>query len=164
MTPSEATSVLTKLKAAYPSWPLDKDTAQLWLEKLKNLNHDDATLAVQSVIEDVSRFPTVADFFRHYSILREQKARDHKEEQRRLDQLAWENMPRPELREIQARPDVNEAWFQRGSTEKPLALERVGEGKCDDCGFQVRTRVRLGKFNLDEGCARRRLNAAEKAA
>jgi hypothetical protein len=160
----QTSEVLALLKAAYPTWPLDQSAIDLWRGKLDNLSFEAAKLAVESVVEDVARFPSVADFFRHYALVREQKARDAKEEQRRLEHMAWENMPRPALNEIQDTSGVNASWFQRSqTTDEPLGLEEVGEGKCDDCGAEGR-RVRLGKFSLDEGCARTRLRAGAKLA
>jgi hypothetical protein len=119
----QTSDVLATMKAAYPSWKLDSETVSLWRSKLTNLAYDDAMLAVQSVVEDVRIAPAVADFFRHYSIVREQKAKAFKDEQRRLEQMAYENQPHLELREIAALPGVNAKWFQTGEAPigRPLA-------------------------------------------
>jgi hypothetical protein len=121
VTNQQTTDVLATLKAAYPSWKLDQETVALWRSKLTNLSHGDAMLAVQSVVEDVRIAPSVADFFRHYSIVREQKAKAFKDEQRRLEQMAYENQPHLELREIAALPGVNAKWFGEVPIGRPLA-------------------------------------------
>lgn len=62
MTPTDVAELLTTLHAAYPSAPLEADTAAVWFQHLERFDRLDAEAACYRVIDTERFMPTIAVF------------------------------------------------------------------------------------------------------
>jgi hypothetical protein len=91
-------------------------------------------------------FPSIAQLLEHYRIVREFDKRLERDEERRAEAAAYDNLPRPPLREIPAAVELLERW------EPKLGLEQAGEGTCEDCEKKGK-RYRFERLALCGECA-----------
>ena len=130
MKPLEAQSLFAELRSAYPNAKVDVDTVRIYQRELKPLRYELAQEAVISAIGSCRFLPTIAEIHHHYGIAREQARRRTEEENRRLERIAEDNLPRVALKDIPAATD----YLLRIRDDAPqLNLEEVSEGKCGDC-------------------------------
>lgn len=150
MTGGEAQELLVKLSSAYPSAKLTQDTLRLYAKTLRGWNAKLGEGAVESAIAGCKFFPSLAELGSHYGIVREQRAREYRELERRREDAVYDSLPRPPLKDI---PGAD--W----QTLEAPNLPEEGQGDCSDCGKKRRL-YRLGKFQVCATCARRRQRCA----
>jgi hypothetical protein len=71
---TEATTVLRRLVAGYPSQRLEPDTLDLWIELLEPLDYDDAQTAATDALREDEWFPSFAAFRSRCSVYARQRA------------------------------------------------------------------------------------------
>jgi hypothetical protein len=151
--PGEAEDLWRLLCSGYPRSKPTDETKGLWLSRLRSLDAVLGAAAIESVIDGVRFWPSMAEFHEHVQIIREQKARARREEERRVaDELA-DNLPRPPLSEI---PSVQKLL---GRWSVVSGLENAEPGECDDCHREAQMRFVLGPLVLCRECATRRRRA-----
>jgi hypothetical protein len=164
VTPAEAQALFAELRSAYPNATVDVETARIYQRELKPMNHELAKEAVVSAIGTCRFLPTIAELHHHYGLAREQRRRRNDEERRRLERLAEDNLLRVPLKDI---PGVQEhlSKLATGDATALLNLERVSDGKCDDCE-EVGSRFVFVSLGLCARCvtARLRVKAEVEAA
>jgi hypothetical protein len=156
----QAEDLLRLLRSAYPRTNLPAETSELWLIRLRSLDATLGAKAVESLIDGVKFWPSLAELHEQVGIVREQAARELREEERRQELHALEAAEFPPLDEILRRfPDL-ERWMP--GSGRVSGLPEEGGGDCSDCGQERPTLHRLGKFRVCADCARKRLRAKAK--
>lgn len=158
MNATQAHHLFVELKSAYPNAKVDVDTVRIYQRELKPMNHELAKEAVVSAIGTCRFLPTIAELHHHYAIAREQYRRRNEAERVRIERAVEDEMPRPPLKDI---PAATEYLAKLHDLEPRLNLERVDEGKCDDCPT-VGSRFKFFALGLCLECLLRRLKAQEK--
>jgi hypothetical protein len=154
----EAGGLLALLQAAHPRTKLEDATVDVWLSELRKLDHRIAETAVRSLVEGVRNWPSIADLGERVAAVREQAARERRDNERHEAERAFDEMPRPPLREIPAAVELIERWVS-----PPSPLPSAADGVCDECG-RSGARYELGRFCVCRACAARRLVAGARAA
>jgi hypothetical protein len=163
----QASALLALLQAAYPRTKVPDETVDLWLSELGNLDHAIGEAAVRSVIKTVKFWPSpahlheqVADLDEQARLAKEQTDREQQRAGRIEADRAFDELPRPQLREIPAAVELLERF---SVLKPPPPLELAPDGACEDgCGAKG-LRYHLGRFQVCADCARRRLRAADQA-
>jgi hypothetical protein len=151
--PGQAEDLWRMLRAGYPRSKPTEETRDLWLTRLRPLDAELGAAAIESLIDGVRFWPTIAELNEHVEIIREQKTRARREEERRLADELVDNLDRPPLSEI---PSVQELL---GRWSSIAGLESAEPGECGDCHEQASTRFTLGPLVLCRECATRRRRA-----
>jgi hypothetical protein len=138
-----AEDLLYRLQNAYPFSDLATETGRVYLDALEKMDEGQGERAVRSAIEGQMLFPSIAQLLEHYRIVRELDKRLERDEERRAEAAAYDNLPRVPLREI---PELLERW------EPKLGLELAGEGACEDCEKEGK-RYRFERLALCGECA-----------
>jgi hypothetical protein len=158
MTQAQALGLLGALRAAFPRWRFDEESAAIYTQSLLDLDAEIATKAVHSLVLSSHSFPSIAEI---------------REEFKRF----WDTRERPrelERPELTAEEREMLAAKMRGLVERlgPAAvpvrvtegLEQAPAGRCDDCAEKARLRWVLGKFTLCHGCVSSRKFAGARSA
>jgi hypothetical protein len=150
-----AQAMFKRLQNAYPFSDLVVDSGRLYVDELEKMDEELGRQAVTSVIEGSLLFPSIAELLEHYRIVREQRRRAERDVQRKAQAVAYDNLPRPALRDIPSAVELMERWEPR------LALEQVSDGECADCDKDGK-RYRYNRLALCSDCAfaRGRVKAA----
>jgi hypothetical protein len=157
MKPDQAEKLLQLLRAAYPRTTLPDEASDLWLTRLRALDTKVGAKAVESLIDGVKFWPSLAELYEHYEIAREQAARVRRAEERRQQLEEFDAMELPPLAEILRRfPEVQKLV---AGDDGVVGLPAEGRGECDECGTVRPMLYRLNKFRLCPRCARRRKHA-----
>jgi hypothetical protein len=156
----QAEDLLRLLRSAYPRTNLPAETSELWLTRLGSLDATLGAKAVESRIDGVKFWPSLAELHEKVGIVREQAARNRREEERCQELQALEAAEFPPLEEILRRFPEVERWMPGGGRVSGLPEE--GKGDCSDCGEERPTLHRLGKFRVCADCAQLRLRAKAK--
>lgn len=155
MTAPQAGALLKRIRSAFPLALVEEDTIRLYVEKLKMMEHDLATAAVDDLVDAARGFPTIAElreaYWRHYR--RAVEAREH--ERRELEERC---PPPPEALEMIAR-------IGRPVDEPdPPKLVEAEPGECEDRCGETGPRFKVGHRSFCKRCAGNRLRAAAKVA
>jgi hypothetical protein len=144
-----------RMQNHYPFSDLALESGKAYVDTLVEMDEELGRRAVTSVIESSFLFPSIAELLEHYRIVREQRSRVERDEQRKAEQASYDKLPRPPLREIPAAVELMERWEPR------LALEQVSDGECADCDKDGK-RYRYQRLALCADCAasRGRVRAA----
>lgn len=153
MKPTEAQKLVAELRTAYPNTTFDADTAKLYQRELRPMSYPLAEKAVQEAIHACKFMPTIAELHQQYAAVREQRAREVAEENRRLERLAEDNLPHVPLKEI---PEAANYLAKLHGGERELQLERAADGKCDDCPKEG-ARYKFFRLGLCSTCIGHRL-------
>jgi hypothetical protein len=155
MTQAQALGLLGALRAAFPRWRFDEESAAIYTQSMLDLDVDVATRAVQSLVMTSHSFPTIAEIREEFKRFWETRERP-----RELERPEPTTEEREKLA-VQMRGLVQSL----GPTPTPVriteGLEQAPTGRCDDCAEKARLRWVLGKFTLCHGCvSSRRLAGA----
>jgi hypothetical protein len=141
------------LCASYPRSKPTEETRDLWLTRLRVIDAELGAKAIESLIDGVKFWPSIAEFNEHVELVRQQRARALREEQRRAADELVDNMSRPPLSEIPAVQELLGRWSSISG------LESAEPGECDDCHAPAQTRFALGPLVLCRECVTRRRRA-----
>lgn len=144
MTELEAIQLLDELRSTFPNTQLGNEGARQYVRALKGMSYELGREAVTSSIGSCRFLPTIADLGHHYGIAREQRRRQLEQERRREERIHEDNLPHPPLADI---PDVSAYLAKLRGVDEQLHLERVSDGKCDDCAH-VGARFKFAKLAL----------------
>jgi hypothetical protein len=117
---------------------------------LRQLDPAIGAAAVQSLIDGVTFFPSLAELAGHVAIVREQSARRRREEERRAEDAARADLPRVPLRKIPEVMDLQRRWVA------PFSVPEAEPGPCADCR-KAGLRFLVGRVAVCRDCARARL-------
>jgi hypothetical protein len=130
VTRDEATQVLAILSAAWPNQQVSRETAQLWLGMLAELDQRDAMAAARDAVRQDQWFPTIARFLQ-LAEARKHGRRNREATERGLPSAHRAAPPNPELMKATRR----------------LIAERQGQhhnhhgpGPCPVCGGVAKRR------------------------
>lgn len=145
---------MQRLSAAFPAAKVDADTIRLYLAVLSPWSFDVASDAVDAAIRDCRFLPTVAELHKHYGEERELRRRKHDAEVRRTERLRDDSTDWAQARAYGLEQAVG-ILHTLGDDDPELHLERVQDGKCDDCPH-VGVRFKFVKLALCSGCVTNR--------
>jgi hypothetical protein len=153
VTVGEAKGLVARLSAAYPMAKVGADTASVWIAELRPLELGLAKEAVENVIRSVKFFPSIAELAEAVMLVREQRARRQREDQRQAAveaEAVMEPLSPEILREMHA--------YSARLAGRP-ELTEVEPGVCDDCGDEG-LRFRFAALSVCSSCGASRAGAA----
>ena len=160
MNEAQAVTLLDELRSTFPNTQLGNEGARQYVKALKGMSHELGREAVVSAIGTCRFLPTIADLQHHYGLAREQHRRRLEEERVRQERMAEDNHDWAADREFGREQLVRILHSLTDPTER-LQLERVADGKCDDCPAQG-TRFKFFSLGLCAKCIGRRLSVKAK--
>ena len=131
------------------------ESGRLYVDELEKMDGELGALAVTSVIEGQTLFPSIGELLEHYRIAREQRNRIQRDEERKAADAAADDWPKVPLREIPEVVALLERW------QPKLGLDEAGAGACDDCGKEA-MRYQFGQLAVCGDCAAARARVRDK--
>jgi hypothetical protein len=141
------------LCSGYPRSKPTEETKDLWLTRLRSLDAELGAKAIESVIDGVRFWPSIAELHEHVELVRQQRARALREEERRAADEFVDNLERPPLSEILSVQELLGRW------SVIAGVDSAEPGECDDCQERTSTRFVLGPLVLCRECTSRRRRA-----